>query len=103
MREFWYDVVKEKYHGDQSAVEKLNETILKVQASIQQSNQAEMDKLRSEIIEAVNVIRGFQEQAAEKLKFVSMANISTQANTAVVGSAVGAMTVPDKGSIKIIK
>jgi len=31
-REFWYDVVKEKYHGDQSAIEKLNETLLKVQA-----------------------------------------------------------------------
>jgi hypothetical protein len=98
MREFWYVVVKEKYHGDQSAFEKLNETLLKVQASQashQESSQAEMAKFRSDVIEAVNVIRRFQEQEAEKLKYVSMGDISHQANTVVVSSS----TLPDKGSI----
>jgi HNH endonuclease len=87
MREFWYDVVKEKYHGDQSAFEKLNETLLKIQASLQESNQAEMDKLRSEVIEEVKVIRGLQEQAAERLKYVPVVDIPRQANTVVGSSA----------------
>jgi hypothetical protein len=86
MREFWYDVVKEKYHGDQSAIEKLNETLLKVQAHIKESNQAEIDKLRSEVIEEVKVIRALQEQAAEQLKYVPVVDIPRQANT-VVGSS----------------
>src|SRR5262245_51462399 len=40
MRDWWYEVVQEKYHGDQSAIEKLNETLLKVQAH-QENSQAE--------------------------------------------------------------
>jgi uncharacterized protein YqkB len=86
MRDWWYDVVKEKYHGDQSAIEKLNETLLKFMASLQESNQAERDKLRSEVIEEVKVIRGLQDQAAEKLKYVADVDIPRQANT-VVGSS----------------
>jgi hypothetical protein len=102
MRDWWYVVVREKYHGDQSAFAKLNETLLKIQAH-QESSQAEMATLRSELIEAVDVIRKIQEQAADKLTYVSMANISSLANT-VVGSSVGThMTVADKGSIKILK
>ena len=40
MRDWWYEVVQEKYRGDQSAIERVNETILKVQANVQESNQA---------------------------------------------------------------
>ena len=85
MREFWYDVVKEKYHGDQSAFAKLNETLLKIQ-HIQESNQAEMDKLRSEVIEEVKVIRALQEQAAEQLKHVPVVDIARQANTVLAAT-----------------
>jgi len=95
MRDWWYEVVKEKYHGDQSAIEKLNETILKVQAHIQESNQAEIDKLRSEVIEAVNVIRGFQGQAADQLKYVPVVDIPRQANTVVGSSNIQVMGMPE--------
>src|SRR5215831_9596828 len=86
MREFWYEVVKEKYYGDQSRFERLDEALSKVQANIQASNQAEMEKLRSEVIEAVNAIRQFQGQAAEQLKHVPVVDIPRQANS-VVGSS----------------
>ena len=82
MREFWYDVVKEKYHGDQSAFEKLNETLVK----LQHGTQAEMEKLRSEVIEEVKVIQRFQEQAAEQLKSAPVVDIVHYANS-VVGSS----------------
>jgi hypothetical protein len=95
MRDFWYDVVKEKYHGDQSGVERLNETLLKFQAQIQESNQAEMEKLRSEVIEAVNVIRGLQQQAAEQLKYVPVVDLPRQANTVVGSSNIQVMGMPD--------
>jgi hypothetical protein len=95
MREFWYDVVKEKYHGDQSAIEKLNETLLKVQAHIKESNQAEIDKLRSEVIEEVKVIRALQEQAAEQLKYVPVVDIPRQANTVVGSSNIQVMGMPE--------
>jgi hypothetical protein len=83
MRDWWYDVVKEKYYGDQSAVEKLNETLVK----FQHSTLSEMEKLRSEVIHAVDVIRSGQQQAAEQLKYVPAVDIPRQANT-VVGSSV---------------
>jgi hypothetical protein len=81
MREFWYDVVKEKYHGDQSAIAKLNDTLVQLQTS----SQAEMEKLRADVIEEVKVIRALQEQAAKQLRYVPAHDISRQAN-AVVGS-----------------
>ena len=87
MREFWYDVVKEKYYGDQSSFEKLNEALLKVQANIQASNQADMEKLRREVIEAVKPILELQGRAAEQLKYVPVGDLSRQANSAVVGSS----------------
>jgi hypothetical protein len=102
MRDWWYDVVNEKYHGDQSRFENLNETLLKIQHS-QESNQAEMDKLRSEVIKAVNVIRGGQEHAAEQLEYVPMVDISSQANTVVGTSGMpttSLMTPPLKITLK---
>jgi len=95
MRDWWYEVVREKYHGDQSGFEKLNETLLKIQARIQESNQAEMDKLRSEVIEEVKVIRGLQEQAAEQLKHVPVVDIARQANTVVGSTNIQAMGMPE--------
>ena len=75
-----------EYRGDQSAIEKVNETILKGQANIQESNQAGIDKLRSELIEEVRVILAGKEQAAEQLKYVPANEIVRYANT-VVGSS----------------
>jgi hypothetical protein len=89
MRDWWYEIVQEKYHGDQSAIEKVNETILKVQANIQESNQAGIDKLnklRSELIEEVRVILAGKEQAAEQIKYVPANEIVRYANT-VLGSS----------------
>ncbi len=94
MRDWWYEVVREKYHGDQSGFEKLNETLLKIQRT-QESNQAEMDKLRSEVIEEVKVIRGLQEQAAEQLKHVPVVDIARQANTVVGSTNIQAMGMPE--------
>ena len=87
MRDWWYEIVQEKYHGDQSAIERVNETILKVQANIQESNQAGIDKLRSELIEEVRVILVGKEKAAEKLKYVPANEIVSYANTVVGGSS----------------
>ena len=82
MRDWWYEVVKEKYHGDQSQLEKVNETILKIQRT-QESNQAEMYNLRKELIEEIKAVRSTQEQAVEALKYVPVVNIPRQANTAI--------------------
>jgi hypothetical protein len=110
MREFWYEVVREKYHGDpsidQSAFAKLNETLVKVgeniKESIKESNRAQMATLRNEVIEEVKVILESQQKAAEKLNYVSMGDISSLANN-VVGSSFGVhMTMAEKGSIKKI-
>jgi hypothetical protein len=87
MRDWWYEIVQEKFHGDQSAIEKLNESLLKVQANIQASNQADNEKLRSEVMEAVKQILAIQGRAAEQLKYVSVSDIARQANTAVLGSS----------------
>jgi len=95
MRDFWYDVVKEKYHGDQSSFEKLNETLLKVQANIQASNQADMEKLRREVIEAVKPILELQGRAAEQLKYVPVGDIPRQANTVVGSSNIQVMGMPE--------
>jgi HNH endonuclease len=86
MRDWWYDVIKEKYPtGGQSQFEKLNETLLKIQDS--HATTAELDQLRTEVIEAVNGIRALQEQAAESLKYVAVADIPRQANTAIFASS----------------
>jgi len=95
MRDWWYEVVKEKFHGDQSAIEKLNESLLKVQANIQASNQAEMDKLRSEVIQRVSVIQEIQEKAAKQLKYVSVSDITRQANAVVGSSTIQFMGMPE--------
>jgi len=87
MRDWWYEIVTEKYHGEQSRFEQLNETLVK----LQHSTQAEMEKLRSEVIDEVKVIRGLQEQAAEQLKYVPVNEIVRYANTVVASS--GAPTV----------
>ena len=92
MRDWWYEVVEEKYHGDQSQFEKLNETILKTQ----QARKAEMDELRKELIEEVRAIRVIQEQATEKLKYVAVVDLPRQANTAVMGSPFVLVSSPTK-------
>jgi hypothetical protein len=86
MRDFWYDVVKEKYHGDQSAFEKLNDTLVKMQ-QMQHATQAEMEKLRSEVIEEVKVIQRWQEQAAQQLQSAPVGDIGHYANSVVMGSS----------------
>jgi len=87
MRDVWYELLKEKYPGGQVTFEKLNEALLKVQANIQASNQADMEKLRREVIEAVKPILELQGRAAEQLKYVPVGDLSRQANSAVVGSS----------------
>jgi hypothetical protein len=47
-----------------------NESLLKVRANIQASNQADNEKLRSEVMEAVKQILAIQGRAAEQLNSV---------------------------------
>jgi hypothetical protein len=47
MRDWWYDVVKEKYHGDQSQFKKLDDALLQIREH-QESSKAEMDKFRND-------------------------------------------------------
>jgi hypothetical protein len=58
----------------------LNESLLKVRANFQASNQADNEKLRSEVMEAVKQILAIQGRAAEQLKYVSVGDIPRQAN-----------------------
>ena len=86
MRDFWYEVVEERYHGDQSQFAKLNETIL----NIQQASKAEMDELRkelrTEVIEEVKALRVIQQEAFEKLNYVPVVDLPRQANSALSAS-----------------
>jgi len=88
MRDWWYEVAREKY-GDASQFQRLNETLLKSQ----QSNKADLDQLRKEIIDEVKEIRKVQDVALEKLKFVSITGLSSAANSAVSAT----MTIVDTG------
>jgi hypothetical protein len=96
MRDWKYEIVQEKYHGEQSRFEQLNEALLKIQAH-QESSQAELGKLRSEVIQAVTVIQDFQAQAAEQIKYVPVNDIVRFANTAVGSS--GTPTIISSGKI----
>lgn len=95
MRDWWYEVVKEKYHGDQGQLEKFNETILNIQRA-QEGNQAELSKLRNDLIEEVKAIRRFQEREAEKLDHVPIANLPSQANSSV-SATVTIVEIPHHG------
>jgi hypothetical protein len=88
MRDWWYEIVKEKYYGDLSQFERLNETILKIQHT-QDSNQSEISKLREELTAELKAIRTMQEQAAEKVQYVSVADLPSQVNSAVSGVVSG--------------
>jgi len=90
MRDWWYEVVIEKY-GDQSQFEKLNETILKAQ----QLSKADLDEVRKEVIDEVRALRRIQEEALERIKYVSISGLSSTANSAV--SATSVMVRTDLG------
>ena len=89
MRNWWYDVVKEKYYRDQSQFEKLNETILKSQRTQESTNKAEIDNLRKEFIEEIREVRRIQEQAFEALKHVPVVDLPRQANIVISSSMAG--------------
>ena len=97
MRDWWYEIVQEKYHEDQSRFEKLNETILEIQRT-QVSNKVEVDKLREELIAEIRALRPIQEQALEDIKFVSVADIPRQANTAIAATNIRAIA----GTIEVM-
>ena len=88
MRDWWYEVVQEKHPVGPSPFEKLNETILEIQRT-QESNQAEIDKLRQVLVDEIRALRPIREQAVEDLKHVPVANISRQANAAISAQGMG--------------
>ena len=87
MRDWWYDVVKEKYHSDQPQFEKINETLLKIQQKqTQTASKTEVAELRKELAEEIRALRPIQERAVEDITNTPLGNIQRQANTAILGS-----------------
>ena len=87
MRDFWYDVVKEKFHSGQPQFEKVNETLLKIQQTqTETASKTELDELRKELVNEIRAVRLIQERAVEDITNAPLGNIQRQANTAILGS-----------------
>jgi uncharacterized protein (DUF3084 family) len=94
MRDWWYDVVEEKYPTSHSQFEKINELILKFERTHRKATKQEIKKLRKELIEAIKAVRRIQEQAVEDLNTVPVVNIPRQANTAIFASIASSSDFP---------
>ena len=80
MREWWYDVVEEKYHSDQPQFEKINETLLEIrQTQTQAVSRTDLAELRKELAEEIRALRSIQERAVEDIINVPVDNIQQQA------------------------
>jgi hypothetical protein len=96
MRDWWYDVVKEKYHSDQSQFERISETILKIQHTQAQAvSKTEIEELRIQLTNEIRALRPIQEQALEDLIYAPVVEVQQRANTAI--SAIQAGSIQHMG------
>jgi hypothetical protein len=82
MRDWWYEVVQERYHESRSQFEKLNETILKIQDA-QERGQSEISQLRTELIAEIREFRPIRDKAIADIAKVPAGDLARQANVAL--------------------
>jgi hypothetical protein len=83
MRDWWYEIVKEKFGGDLGNIERINELIVQ----IQEAQDAKLDDVKTELLAQIEQLKSSGKQSIQKANSPEM--VSRAANTMISATKLG--------------